>query len=95
MTLHNDTRIKSYTYEKLHVWKVTRMKNYTLHFIRVTFDEFCPPRPTIHKGQWRGALMFSLICGWINVRVNNREAGDLRRHRAHYDFIVMNRHELF
>ena len=42
-----------------------------------------------HKGQWRGALMFSLICAWINGWVNNREAGDLRRHRAHYDFTVM------
>ena len=44
-----------------------------------------------HKGQWRGALMFSLICTWMNGWVNNREAGDLRRHRAHYDVIVMRR----
>ena len=43
-----------------------------------------------HKGQWRGALMFSLMCFWINDWVNNREAGDLRRHRAHYDVDVMN-----
>ena len=42
-----------------------------------------------HKGQWRRALMFSLICAWINGWVNNREAGDLRRHRANYDVIVM------
>ena len=42
-----------------------------------------------HKGQWRGALVFSLICVWINGWVNNREAGDLRRYRAHYDVIVM------
>ena len=42
-----------------------------------------------HKGQWRRALMFSLIFVWINGSVNNREAGDLRRHRAHYDVIVM------
>ena len=42
-----------------------------------------------HKGQWRGALMLSLICVWINDWVNNREAGDLRRHRTHYDVIVM------
>ena len=41
-----------------------------------------------YKGQWRGALIFSLICAWINGWVNNREAGDLRRHRAHYDVIV-------
>ena len=42
-----------------------------------------------HKGQWRGALMFSLICAWINGWVNNREAGDLRRHRAHHGVTVM------
>ena len=42
-----------------------------------------------HKGQWRGALMFSLICVWINCWVNNREAGDLRRHRGPYDVRVM------
>ena len=29
------------------------------------------------------------ICAWTYGWVNNREAGDLRRHRAHYDVIVM------
>ena len=43
-----------------------------------------------HKGQWHGALMFSLIYVWINAWVNNRDAGDLRRHCAHYDVIVVN-----
>ena len=42
-----------------------------------------------HTGQWRGALMCSFICVWINGWVNNREAGDLRRYRAYYDVIVM------
>ena len=42
-----------------------------------------------HKGQWCGALMFSLICVLINSWENNREAGDLRRFSAHYDVIVM------
>ena len=42
-----------------------------------------------HKGQWRGALMFTLICVWINGWVNDREAGDLRRYHGHYDVIVM------
>ena len=42
-----------------------------------------------HEGQWCGALMFSLICVWINSWVNNREAGDLRRYHAHYDITVM------
>ena len=41
-----------------------------------------------HNGQWRGASMFSFICPWINGWVNNRDAGDLRRHDAHYDVIV-------
>ena len=45
-----------------------------------------------HKGQWLGALMFSLICARINDWVNNREAGDLRRHRGHYDVSVMTCH---
>ena len=42
-----------------------------------------------HKVKWHGASMFSLICAWINGWVNTREAGDLRRYRAHYDDTVM------
>ena len=42
-----------------------------------------------HKGQWRGALMFSFNCAWLKGWVNNRETGDLGCHRAHYDVIVM------
>ena len=42
-----------------------------------------------HKGQWRGALMLSLVCDWISGWVNNREAGDLRRYRVHCDVIVV------
>ena len=42
-----------------------------------------------HQGQWRGALMFSLICVWINGWENNCEAGDLRQYCAHYDVIVI------
>ena len=42
-----------------------------------------------HKGQWLGALMFSLICVWINGWVNNGESGDLRRYRAHYDVTLI------
>ena len=42
-----------------------------------------------HKGQWRAALMFTLICVWINGWVNNCEAGDLRRYYAHYGVTVM------
>ena len=48
-----------------------------------------------HKGQWREALMFSLICAWINDGVNNREVGDFRRHRVHYDVTAMISRHLF
>ena len=47
------------------------------------------PVDSPHKGHWRGALMFSLIWAWTNGWVNKRDAGDLRRHRAHYDVSVM------
>ena len=41
------------------------------------------------KGRWGGALMFPLICVWINSWVSNREAGDLRRYQALCDVAVM------
>ena len=33
--------------------------------------------------------MFSLTCVWITGWVNNHGAGDLKRHRGHYDVTVM------
>ena len=47
------------------------------------------PVNSSQKGQWRGALMFSLICVWINGWVNNGETGDLRRYHAQHDVTVM------
>ena len=41
-----------------------------------------------HKGQWRGASMFAEL-RLKNGGANNRDAGDLRGHRAHYDATVM------
>ena len=35
------------------------------------------------------SLMVFFIHAWINVWINNREAGDLRSHRANYDVTVM------
>ena len=67
------------------------------HQMETFFPRYCPfvrgihrsPVNSPHKGQWRGALMFSLRCAWINGWVNNYEAGGLRRHRAHYDVTVI------
>ena len=42
-----------------------------------------------HKGQWSGALVFSLISAWTNGLANKWDAGVLRRNRVHYDVIVM------
>ena len=61
------------------------------------FPRYCPcvrgihrwPVNSPHKGQWRGALMFSLICTWTDSWANNGDAGDLRRCHAHHDVIVM------
>ena len=47
------------------------------------------PVNSLHKGRWRGALVFSLICVWTNNWVNNGDSGDVRRNGAHYDVIVM------
>ena len=62
------------------------------NIFRVTdpsWGEFTGHRWNPLKGQWRGALMYYLISAWINGWVNNYEAGDLRRHRAHYDITVV------
>ena len=47
------------------------------------------PVDSPHKGQWRGALMFSLICAWTNGWANNRDAGNVRIRCVHYDVPVM------
>ena len=74
-------------YSKCHD-DVIKWKQFPRHlpFVRGIFRS---PVNSTHKGQWREDLMFSLICAWINASVNSREAGDLRRHRDHYDVIVM------
>ena len=58
---------------------------------------FCAWSPvnSPHKGQWRGALMFSLICTRINGWANNGEAGHLRRYRTNYDVTVMLLYSLY
>ena len=48
-----------------------------------------------HKGQWRGAWMFSLIYAWTNSWVNTGDAGDLRRHHGHCNVIVITYAPLF
>ena len=81
----------------LYVWwwhdDVIKWKHFPLYWPFVQGIHLSPVNSP-HKGQWRGALMFSLICAWINCWVNNRKAGDLRCHHAHYDVTVMRNIEL-
>ena len=81
----------------IHIWQVTPQPTSWWRHQLETFSallaicagnspvpgEFPTQRPVTRR------FDFSLICARINGWVNNREAGDLRRHRAHYDVIVM------
>ena len=51
--------------------------------------EFTGHQWIIHTKASDAGLHIFFGCAWINGWVNNREAGDLRRYRAHYDVIVM------
>ena len=62
------------------------MKSSNGHIFRVT-GTLCGE----FTAQSRGALMFCLICTWTNGCANNRDVGDLRRRRTHYDATVMYR----
>ena len=73
-----------------HEYHAPMMTSSNGNIFRVT-GHLCGNSPvnSLHKGQWCGALMFSLICVWIKGWENNCEAGDPRRYRAHYDVIAM------
>ena len=79
------------TLKRFRIWSIhddiIKWKHF-LHYWPFVWGIHRSPVNCPHKGQWRGALMFSLICAWINGWVNNHEAGDLRYHRAHYDIVI-------
>ena len=79
---------KNWHWPKQYPWWRHQMEIFSA-FLAICAGNSPVPVNSPHKGQWRGALMFSLICVWINDWVNNREAGDVRRYRGHYDVIVM------
>ena len=49
----------------------------------------CEGNPPVSGLQSRETLMYSLICAWTNGWAKTRDAGDLRRHRAHYNVTVI------
>ena len=58
---------------------------------RLTFPRYWPFVRGIHRSQRpvTQSLIFSLICAWTNGWANNRDTGDLSRHRVDYDVTVM------
>ena len=67
---------------------VSKWKRFPRHW------PLCEVKPSVtggflQKGQWHGALTFSLVCASTNGWANNRDAGQLRRHGVHCDIIVM------
>ena len=87
-TLNLKNQVTQLTTEMVDHDDVIKWQHFPRHwpFVRAIHR---PPVNSPHKGQWRGALMFSLICARINGWVNNREVGDLRSNRVHYDDTVM------
>ena len=79
--------IKLVTNTLIIAWWLHQMESFSA-WLALCAGHRSPVSPP-HKGQWRGALIFCLICAWINRWVNNREAGDLRHQCAHYDVTVM------
>ena len=71
-------------------WWQHQMENFPRHWPFVG-GIHRSPMDSPHKGKWRRALIFSWIYAWRNGWANNRDACNLRRHRAHYDVTVIDR----
>ena len=62
--------------EKLYMHDdVIKWKHFPRHWSFVRGIHWSPV-DSPHKGQWCGALMFSLICAWSNSWAKNRDASD-------------------
>ena len=72
-----------------HVMMTLSNGNFFLSYRPFVWGIHRSPVDSPNKGQWRRALMFSLICAWTNSLANNRDVSDLRCHCAHYDVTVM------
>ena len=59
------------------------------NIFRVTGPLCVSPVNSPQRGQWHRALIFSLICAWINGSVNNREAGESSAYRSYDDDVIM------
>ena len=83
-----DLGLTCYDLRHCRTWWHHEMENFPRYWPFVQGIHWSPVNSP-HKGQWRRALVFSLIFAWTNGWVNNRDAGDLRHHCTHYDVTVM------
>ena len=74
---------------RLYTWRRHQMKTFSALLAFCAGNSPVTGGFPLHKGQWRRALMFSLICAWTNSWANNGDASSLRCHHTHYDVIVM------
>ena len=77
---------REYRFEELIPWSRHQMKIYSA-LLALCAEIHRSPVNSPYNGQWRRALVFSLIRA-LNKRLS-KQAGDLRRQRGHYDVIVM------
>ena len=77
--LDSDNQLTKYSYsEKKQTVRLLLSHDYVIKWKH--FPRYWPfvrrihqwPVNSPHKGQWRGASMFSLICAWINAWINMR-----------------------
>ena len=92
-TMVGDDNWKMYALKQIKIYmghdEIIKWKHFPHYWAFVRGIHWSPVNSP-HKGQWHGALMFSLIWAWTNSWVNICRAGDLRCHWAHYDVTVMN-----
>ena len=73
------------------VFCATPFDNWNRCYARRRFRSIRSFHDDVIKSKHFPRLMFSLICVWINGWVNNRETGDFRGYRTHYEVTVMRR----
>ena len=86
-------RLRALVSVRLVYFSPLMMTSWNGNIFRVTghlCGEFTSHRCIPHTKASIAELWCFFICAWLNGWVNSGEAGDLRRHRAHYGVTVMN-----
>ena len=85
---HEDESVVLFHWFVFKTWWRHQMETFSA-LLALLCGEFTGLRWIPHTKASHAELWCFFICAWINAWVNNREASDLRRYRAHYDVTVM------